>query len=258
MPHAPCTLHRAARCTQQRPPALLSLLLCSGPDSVLCCHVGLGARPVGGLRSCGVVCVLLADVAGPRSNHPSRSPPAPAATSTAPAPAAATTNCEQWTKGVRIFVSCRSSLVQQPPNARRRDAIAASPSRGHARPDNAPQSRAPDPSGRLERVLGWSRSTSSVSRLSVSGRMKYRTSLPRTLMLSTLIGLRPLGTILTVLRCVFIAMSTPAEAKRHRGAASGHLRWRRVGGGLSAARPSSCLATRGRPPRCWLLAGAKQ
>lgn len=68
---------------------------------------------------------------------------------------------------------------------------------------------APGRSGRFGRGFGWSMSTSSVSRLSVSGRINCLISLPRTLMLSTLMGLRLRTTILTARRCVLIAMSTP-------------------------------------------------
>ena len=39
--------------------------------------------------------------------------------------------------------------------------------------------------------------------------------LPRTLMWSTLMGLRPLGISLTAFKCVFMATSTPATIAQH-------------------------------------------
>jgi hypothetical protein len=53
-------------------------------------------------------------------------------------------------------------------------------------------------------------STSSVSRLSESGRMKYRTLFPRTLKWSRLTGFLPFSVSFTLFMCVFMQMSTPA------------------------------------------------
>lgn len=58
-------------------------------------------------------------------------------------------------------------------------------------------------------VRGASRSTSSVSRFSESGRITHRTCEPRSDSDSSACAGRPLGTSLTFLRCVFIAPSTP-------------------------------------------------
>jgi hypothetical protein len=52
-------------------------------------------------------------------------------------------------------------------------------------------------------------STNRVSRFNESGRIKYRTLLPRMLSVSRLTGLRPLSVIFTVFKCVFMLISTP-------------------------------------------------
>lgn len=82
--------------------------------------------------------------------------------------------------------------------------------RPRPRPLPRPLPRPAGRSARFGRVFTWSRSTSSVSRLRESGRMKYRIVFPRRDIWSIVIGVPPLGTSLTVFRCVFIATSTPA------------------------------------------------
>lgn len=58
-------------------------------------------------------------------------------------------------------------------------------------------------------LLGASRSTSSVSRLSESGRITHRTCDPRSDRLSSACAGLPRGTSLTFFKCAFIALSMP-------------------------------------------------
>ena len=104
----------------------------------------------------------------------------------------------------RVYTPLQSSFCSQNPRPRPR------PRPPLGRPRSVPLPRPRPLASSFFLFLGFgASSTRRVSRGNASGRTKYRILFPRMDRLSSDVGSRLRAVILTVLRCVFICMSTP-------------------------------------------------